>query len=67
MDVDELTDHWVHHDCFSLLTAMLQIFPSKILNHGGEAACSAIIILAESCCASLDSFDLVGGTWCRSL
>ena len=44
---------------------MLQLFPSQILNHGGNAACSAIVILAESCCASLDSYDLVGVDLCR--
>ena len=39
--------------------------PIQILNHGGDAAWSAIVIVAESCCASLDSFDLVDAGPCR--
>ena len=35
-DVDEVIEDLVHLDCHTLLTAMLQIFQSQILNHRGE-------------------------------
>ena len=32
-DGDEVIDDSVYHDCLTQFTAMLEIFPSQILNH----------------------------------
>ena len=43
-NVDEVVDDSVHHHYFTLLTAMLKIFPSYILNHGSDTASSEVVI-----------------------
>ena len=63
-NVNKVIDDSVHQDCLTLLTAILKLFPSQILDHGGDAACSAIVILAESCCTSLDSLNLINDGLC---
>ena len=63
-NVNKIIDDSVHHDCLTLLMAILKLFPSQILDHGGDAACSAIVILAESCCTSLDSLNLINAGLC---
>ena len=48
INVNEVVDDLVHHDCLTLFTAWLKHFPSQILNHWGDTACMAYLFLFSS-------------------
>ena len=49
----------VHHRQAGLVSALLQGIPTKVLTHGGDSACAAVVIIDKSDGSSLYHRKLV--------
>ena len=58
-DRNLLVSYAVHHRQASLVSALLQGIPTKVLTHGGDTACAAVVTLDKSGGSSLYHLKLV--------
>ena len=58
-DVYLLVSYPVHHRQAGLVSALLQCIRTKVLTHGGDTACAAVVTLDKSDGSSLYHLKLV--------
>ena len=58
-NVNKCASDVVHHNQFKAGPSLIGRFPSKVSYHLAGAACDSVVPCHESCCTSLDGFQLL--------